>query len=197
MATQARPSVIAVDQSQSGTRSPWVRMLPGLWAPSLISGRSPSPSSSLPRALLPRDGLSLRSALLASCIFLTICCESRGLSPSSFTGSSDSLPPVPTPACLSEHPPGFTSPRGVCSLLRVREGRSTVGVGRGGGFPRGVPQPSQKGQTAFWLPSVEPQSEGPGRLWVSKSHLWARRIIKTFSQTLEAAFQTAGCQSPS
>lgn len=107
-------------------------------------------------------------------------------------------PFLPTPSSLSKLPTDFTSPlEGLQFMDGCGRASPPSGWGGGGGFLRGVPQSSQKGQTAFWLPSVESQSESPVLLWVSKSHLWAKRIIKTFSQTFEAAFQTASCQFPS
>ena len=111
---------------------------------------------------------------------------------------SVSQTPFLPPPRLSELPTDFMSP--LVGLQFIEGwGRASPPWIRGGGsgFLHGVPQSSQKGQTAFWLPSVESPSEGPVLLWTSKSHLWAKRIIKTFSQTFEAAFQTASCQFPS
>lgn len=122
--------------------------------------------------------------------------ESPGLPESSLVPRTPLSSPPP-PRSLSS-PLILRVPWKACSLWTGAGGQVHPPVGEGGGgFLRGVPQSSQKGQTAFWLPSVESQSESPVLLWVSKSHLWAKRIIKTFSQTFEAAFQTASCQFPS
>lgn len=125
--------------------------------------------------------------------FPLTCGESPRACPSPRLSSGPPFPPHPH---LAKLPTDFTSP---LEGLQFMDGcgRASPPSGWGGGFLRGVPQSSQKGQTAFWLPSVESQSESPVLLWVSKSHLWAKRIIKTFSQTFEAAFQTASCQFPS
>lgn len=205
MATRTCHRAITIDAGKSEMEGSWVRMLPDFFVPFSHLGFSPSPflfSRSLIPPCLQRyclHGITLPVlwVLLFLPFFFTTCCESLG-PPHSSLGLSDPLPPVPTPAYLSEPPTDFTSP---LVGLQFTEGWGRAsppsGLGRGGCFLRGVPQPSQKGQTAFWLPSVESQSEGPVLLWVSKSHLWAKRIIKTFSQTFEAAFQTACCQFPS
>lgn len=200
MAAQTLPRGMTADKGKWGARGAGVGMLPGLSAPSSLLWPLPSmvlalchsPQSSAP---CPQGiGLSA-SALLGFALSCMTWCESLGLPPL----SRDPLPPVPTPAASPNTQLLLQVPGRSAVYWRVREASppSGWGLGRAGGFLLGVPQPSQKGQTAFWLPSVESPSEGPGRLWVSQSHLWAERIIKMFRQTLGAAFQAACCQVPS
>lgn len=199
MAIQTPPSIIAVDKGQS-----WVKTLtafPFLFLSSLFFPLHLSCALYilfLSSTLLPSWHPSFSICSSPSLPFrLHNLCYVSGLPPSPVR-LLDPLPPSPHPTSLSELPTDFISPPGRSAVYwRVREGNPPSAWGGGSGSLHGVPQSSQKGQTAFWLPSVESQSEGPGLLWVSKSHLWAKRIIKTFSQTFKAAFQTSSCQFPS
>ena len=193
-AAQTLPSRTTVHKGRSEGFS--VKMLSALSRFSSFYSPSSRPPSLLSVYLLWAPHLT---ALVGS---IRPCCQ-LGLLPwlpsNPLQASGQPLsPPCLRPPPSSELPTGFyESPGGSAVYWRVRKGKSSLSLGRGGGFLRGVPPSSQKGQTDFWLPAVESPSEGPVLLWVSKSHLWAKGVIKTFSQTFKAVFQTASCQFPS